>query len=289
MIKTRLMLVAAAAAFASTNLHAAAPSAGEAQAAVATASEKVAAPVKEASAQAAAQVASAREQATAATKSLTDKLPTKNILGFIKIEVPNLVQAAKVRRVGIDPLVTSPRTLTYKSRLSRVSRWIGPLTFGLLNYVPFETMNDSVSGAVNNLMAVEKISVEDTVAGAFEKVIKEGKRFTVAADPDADFKLEINRYALDPAPASLGRLKPTVSVTGRLRDGKGRLLWIGKGFSNVFERGIKGATLEQYEADPEMLRKDFAATADVAMRRLAAQANALPKASVKVVPPDAAP
>jgi hypothetical protein len=77
-------------------------------------------------------------------------------------------------------------------------------------------------------------------------------------------------------------LRPTVSLTGRLFDNDGKLLWIGKGFTSSVEPGIKGATLEQYEADPAKLRQDFETSVQTAAKRLAAQANAVPKASVKV-------
>jgi hypothetical protein len=82
-------------------------------------------------------------------------------------------------------------------------------------------------------------------------------------------------------PTSLGRMKPTVSVTGRLYDAHGQLLWLGKGFA---ERGIKGSTVEQYEENPDLLRRDFEAAANSAIRRLAMQANAVPLATVTVQP-----
>lgn len=205
-------------------------------------------------------------------------------LGIFRLEVPALASAAKVQRVQIDPRVTSPRTLTYKSRLSRVSRWIGPLTLGLLNYVPFETMNAAVSGRMNNLMAEEKISVEETAAREFSEDLAEGKRFAIGSPPEASIELEITRYALDPVPTSVGRMKPTVSLTGRMYGPTGRLLWIGKGFSTIAERGIKGATVEQYEANPAALRADFDEAVQVASRRLAMQANALPRAKLTVLP-----
>jgi hypothetical protein len=77
-------------------------------------------------------------------------------------------------------------------------------------------------------------------------------------------------------------LRPTVSLTGRLFDNDGKLLWIGKGFTSSVEPGMKGATLEQYEANPDKLRQDFETSVQTATKRLAAQANAVPKASVKV-------
>jgi hypothetical protein len=207
-------------------------------------------------------------------------------LGIFRPEFPNLVQATKVRDVAIDRRVTSPRTVTYKSRMSRVSRWIGPLTLGLINYVPFETMNAAVAGRVNNLMAEEEISVEQLVARTFEDGIRSNQRFIVAKNPEAVFELEMTRYALDPMPTSLGRMKPTVSVTGRLYNTRGQLLWIGKGFSTIAERGLKGATVEQYEDNPEQLRTDFETATRIAMSRLVAQANAVPRASVKVTAAD---
>ncbi len=203
-------------------------------------------------------------------------------LGIFRPEFPNLVQATRVRDVAVDSRVTSPRTVTYKSRLSRVSRWIGPLTLGLLNYVPFETMNAAVAGRINNLMAEEEISVEQLVARTFEDGIRKKNRYVIAKNPEAVFELEMTRYALDPMPTSLGRMKPTVSVTGRLYNTRGQLLWIGKGFSTIVEKGLKGATVEQYEDNPAQLRTDFETAARIAMSRLVAQANAVPRASVKV-------
>ena len=203
-------------------------------------------------------------------------------LGIFRLEFPNLVQATRVRDVAVDSRVTSPRTVTYKSRLSRVSRWIGPLTLGLLNYVPFETMNAAVAGRINNLMAEEEISVEQLVARTFEDGIRKNNRYVIAETPEAVFELEMTRYALDPMPTSLGRVKPTVSVTGRLYDTNGQLLWLGKGFSTIAEPGLKGANVEHYEANPAQLRADFETAARVAMSRLVAQANAVPKATVKV-------
>ena len=203
-------------------------------------------------------------------------------LGIFRPEFPNLLQAAKVRNVAVDSRVTSPRTVTYKSRLSRVSRWIGPLTLGLLNYVPFETMNAAVAGRINNLMAEEEITIEPLVAKIFAEGLREKKRFILAENPEAVFELELTRYALDPMPTSLGRVKPTVSVTGRLYSTNGQLLWIGKGFSTIAEKGLNGATVEQYEANPAQLRADFESAIRVAMSRLVAQANAVPKASVRV-------
>jgi hypothetical protein len=73
-----------------------------------------------------------------------------------------------------------------------------------------------------------------------------------------------------------------VSLTGRLFDNDGKLLWIGKGFTSSLEPGIKGATLEQYAADPAALRNDFQSAVQTATKRLAGQANAVPKASIKV-------
>ncbi len=220
----------------------------------------------------------------AAEGSSRDRRPRGAFLGMFRLEVPDLLSAAKVRRVEIDPRVTSPRTLTYKSRVSRVSRWIGPLTLGLLNYVPFETMNAAVSGRMNNLMAEEKISIEETAARVFAENLAEGKRFAIGSPPEAMVELEVTRYALDPVPTSIGRMKPTVSLTGRLYSPTGRLLWVGKGFSTIAERGIKGATVEQYEENPAALRSDFEEAVRVASRRLAMQANALPRAKVTVVP-----
>jgi len=205
-------------------------------------------------------------------------------LGIFRLEVPDLVSAAKVSRVQIDPRVSSPRTLTYKSRISRVSRWIGPFTLGLLNYVPFETMNAAVTGRMNNLMAEEKIAVEEMAARVFAESLASGRRFVVGSPAEATVEVELTRYALDPVPTSLGRMKPTVSLTGRLYSPEGRLLWIGKGFSTIAESGMKGATVEQYEDNPALLRRDFEDTIRIAASRLAAQANALPRAKVTVVP-----
>jgi hypothetical protein len=207
-------------------------------------------------------------------------------LGIFRPEFPNLPAATKIHKVAVDTRVTSPRTVTYKSRLSRVSRWIGPLTLGLLNYVPFETMNAAVAGRINNLMAEEEISVEQLVARIFQEGVRDGKRYVLANNPQAVFELEMTRYALDPMPTSLGRVKPTVSVTGRLYDNNGQLLWIGKGFSTIAEPGLKGANVEHYEANPAQLRADFETATRVAMSRLVAQANAVPKASVKVTAAD---
>ena len=226
---------------------------------------------------AAAQVTAAQDQVKSTLK-LPFKLP--------KLEVPDVARAAKIRGASVDDKVSSPRTLTYKSRASRLSRWIGPLTFGLLNYVPFETLNAGVSGTINNLMAEEGISVESMTAKAFAAHLKDGKRWAKAAPSEGVFKIEVNRYALDPVPTSISLLRPTVSLTGRLYDNNGKLLWIGKGFTSSIEPGLKGATLEQYEADPDMLHKDFETAVQTATKRLAAQANAVPKASVKVLAAD---
>jgi hypothetical protein len=206
------------------------------------------------------------------------------LFGIIKPEFPNLWKAAKVQRVVIDHRVTSPRTITYKSRFSRVSRWIAPLTLGLATYIPYETMNASVAARLNNLMDEEEIFVEKEVSTGFAAEISKSKRFRVANPPEALFELEITRYALDPIPLSIGRMKPTVSITGRLFDPNGQLLWIGKGFSTILERGIRGATVEQYEDDPERLRNDFRASISSAIRRLVALANMVPRASVTVTP-----
>lgn len=234
--------------------------------------------------QATAPIASAREQATGQVNAVRDqvKLPVKTP----KLDVPNLAQAAKTTRATVDDKVTSPRTLTYKSRASRLSRWIAPLTMGLITYVPFDTMNAGAVGRINNLMAVEDISVESMTADALARQLKEGKRWSAAAPSEGEFKIEINRYALDPVPTSVSLLRPTVSLTGRLFDNDGKLLWIGKGFTSSVEPGIKGATLEQYEANPDQLRQDFETSVQTATKRLAAQANAVPKASVKVAAAD---
>ena len=267
------ILVAAFAALVTLDIQAAPPSPAEAQAAVQAAREK-----------AAVQVAGAREQAAAQANAVRDqakdkmKLPVK----APKLDVPNLAQAAKTSRATVDDAVTSPRTLTYKSRASRLSRWIAPLTMGLLTYVPFDTMNADVTGTVNNLMAEEGISVEDMTAKAFAAQLKEGKRWSADAPSEGSFKIEINRYALDPVPTSISLLRPTVSLTGRLFDNDGKLLWIGKSFTSSLEPGIKGATLEQYGANPDVLRKDFETSVQTATKRLATQADAVPRASVKV-------
>ena len=288
-MKTRHTILAAAlTALVTLNLHAAPPSPAEAQTAVKAARTQATAPVNAAREKATGQVAAAREQAAGQAGAVRDqvkdkmKLPVKTP----KLDVPNLAQAAKTSRANVDDAVTSPRTLTYKSRASRLSRWIAPLTFGLITYVPFDTMNADVTGSVNNLMAEEGISVEDMTAKAFAAQLKDGKRWSAAAPSEGSFKIEINRYALDPVPTSISLLRPTVSLTGRLFDNDGKLLWIGKGFTSSVEPGIKGATLEQYEADPAKLRQDFETSVQTAAKRLAAQANAVPKASVKVTAAD---
>ena len=253
------------------------------------------APVKAARDQAAAQVTSARNQVTApltaardnatsranaARDQATDKL--KSPFKLPKLDAPDLALAAKTRSASVDPKVTSPRTLTYKSRASRLSRWISPLTMGLIAYVPFDTMNAGVVSQMNNLMAEERIAVESMTADAFEEHLEEGKRWRKGGD--GVFKIQINRYALDPVPTSISLLRPTVSLTARLFDDKGKLLWVGRGFTSSLEPGIKGATLEQYAANPDALREDFATAVQTAAKRAAAQANAVPKASVKVLP-----
>ena len=230
------------------------------------------------------QAAAARDNAAAQVTAAQDQVKSKLKSPFKlpKFEVPDVARAAKIRGASVDDKVASPRTLTYKSRVSRLSRWIGPLTFGLLNYVPFETLNAGVSGTINNLMAEEGISVEAMTAKAFAAQLKDGKRWGKAAPPEGTFKIEVNRYALDPVPTSISLLRPTVSLTGRLYDDNGKLLWIGKGFVSSIEPGLKGATLEQYEANPKMLRQDFETAVQTATKRLAAQANSIPKASIKV-------
>lgn len=235
--------------------------------------------------QATAGITSAHNQATGQVNAVRDQLKDKFKSPFKlpKLDIPDLARAAKVRRAAVDDAVTSPRTLTYKSRASRLSRWIAPLTMGLITYVPFDTMNASAVGRINNLMAVEDISVESMTADALTRQLKEGKRWSSAAPSEGTFKIEINRYALDPVPTSISLLRPTVSLTGRLFDKDGNLLWIGKGFTSSLEPGLKGATLEQYEANPDVLRKDFETAVQTATQRLAAQANAVPKATVKVV------
>lgn len=230
-------------------------------------------------------VAQSQQQLTQSAGNIAGAARSRGaFLGIFPFEIPDLAAAAKVQKIAVDSRVTSPRTLTYKSRLSRLSRWIGPLTLGLLNYVPFETMNAAVTGRMNNLMAEEKISVEQSASRLFGESLGQGKRFRVGQPAEATMKLEVGRYALDPVPTSFGRMKPTLSLTGRLYDPQGRLLWIGKGFSTVAEPGIKGATVEQYEADPDALRADFEQSARIAAHRLAAQAEALPLAKVTVVP-----
>jgi hypothetical protein len=231
-----------------------------------------------------AQAAAARDNAAAQVTAAQHQVKSKLNLPFKlpKFEVPDIARAAKIRGASVDDKVASPRTLTYKSRVSRLSRWIGPLTFGLLNYVPFETLNAGVSGTINNLMAEEGISVEAMTAKAFAAQLKDGKRWAKVATSEGTFKIEVNRYALDPVPTSISLLRPTVSLTGRLYDDNGKLLWIGKGFVSSIEPGLKGATLEQYEANPEMLRQGFETAVQTATKRLAAQANSIPKASIKV-------
>ena len=273
MKKDIILLVAAMTAFTSSFALAATPSSAEARAAVEAARQQAVAPVNTVRDQAAAQTAAVRDQ-------VKDKL--KSPVKLPKLDVPNLAQAAKTGRAAVDEKVTSPRTLTYKSRASRVSRWIAPLTFGLITYVPFDTMNADVTGKINNLMAEEKISVESMAAESFAAQLKEGKRWSPAEPSEGSFQIEIVRYALDPIPTSVSLLRPTVSLTGRLFDNDGKLLWVGKGFTSSLEPGIKGATLEQYEANPELLRKDFETAVQTAAKRLAAHANAVPKASVKV-------
>jgi hypothetical protein len=284
-MKTHHTIIGAAlTALVTLNLQAAPPSPAEAQAAVQTARTQAAAPVVAAREQATSPVAAARNQATAQATAARDQVKDKMKLPIKtpKLDVPNLAQAAKTTRATVDEKVTSPRTLTYKSRASRLSRWIAPLTFGLITYVPFDTMNADVTGTVNNLMAEEGISVEDMTTKAFAAQLKEGKRWSAAAPAQGSFQIEINRYALDPVPTSVSLLRPTVSLTGRLFDNDGKLLWIGKGFTSSVEPGMKGATLEQYEANPDKLRQDFETSVQTATKRLAAQANAVPKASVKV-------
>ena len=231
-----------------------------------------------------AQAAAARDNAAAQVTAAQHQVKSKLNLPFKlpKFEVPDVARAAKIRGASVDDKVASPRTLTYKSRVSRLSRWIGPLTFGLLNYVPFETLNAGVSGTINNLMAEEGISVEAMTAKAFAAQLKDGKRWGKSMPSEGTFKIEVNRYALDPVPTSISLLRPTVSLTGRLYDDNGKLLWIGKGFVSSIEPGLKGATLEQYEANPEMLRQGFETAVQTATKRLAAQANSIPKASIKV-------
>lgn len=232
--------------------------------------------------QAAGQLTGARDGATsrvnAARDEVKDKL--KSPLKLPKFDVPDLALAAKTRSASVDGKVTSPRTLTYKSRASRLSRWISPLTMGLIAYVPFDTMNAGVVSRMNNLMAEERIAVESMTADAFEKHLEKGKRWKKGGD--GTFKIQINRYALDPVPTSLSLLRPTVSLTARLFDDQGKLLWVGRGFTSSLEPGIKGATLEQYAANPEALREDFATAVQTATQRAAAQANAVPKATIKV-------
>ena len=273
MKKDIILLLAATTAFTSSIALAATPSPAEARAAVETARQQAVAPVNAARDQAAAQTAAVRDQ-------VKDKL--KAPVKLPKLDVPDLARAAKTSRAAVDEKVTSPRTLTYKSRASRVSRWVAPLTMGLLTYVPFDTMNADVTGKINNLMAEEKISVESMAADALARQLKEGKRWSPAEPSEGSFQIEIVRYALDPIPTSVSLLRPTVSLTGRLFDNDGKLLWVGKGFTSSLEPGIKGATLEQYEANPEVLRKDFETAVQTATKRLAAQANSVPKASVKV-------
>jgi hypothetical protein len=287
MNKTTIALVAAFAAFVSP-ASSSAPSLAEARAAAENVHRQAAAPVDAARNQAAAPVTAAKNQATAQTAAARDQLKNKlkSPVKLPKLDVPNLAQAAKTGRAAVDEKVTSPRTLTYKSRASRVSRWIAPLTMGLIAYVPFDSMNADVVGVMNNLMAEEKISVESMAAEAFAGQLKDGKRWSAAQPSEGVFQIEIDRYALDPVPTSIAVLRPTVSLTGRLFDNDGKLLWIGKGFTSSLEPGIKGATLEQYQANPEVLRKDFESSVQTAAKRLAAQANAVPKASVKVAAAD---
>jgi hypothetical protein len=247
---------------------------------VAVAADETRAAVETTSRQAVAIRNDAAAQVTGAQEQLKSKLQLPFRLP--KFDIPDMFRAAKMRRAGVDPKVTSPRTLTYKSRASRLSRWIAPLTMGLITYVPFDTMNAGATGTINNLMAEEGISVESMTADAFADQVKEGKRWVAGAPSDGVFKIEINRYALDPVPTSISLLRPTVSLTGRLFDNDGKLLWIGKGFTSSLEPGIKGATLEQYAADPAALRNDFQSAVQTATKRLAGQANAVPKASIKV-------
>lgn len=242
------------------------------------------APVKAARDQVAAPLTNARESATSQVNAVRDqaKDKLKSPFKLPKLDVPDLALAAKTRSASVDPKVTSPRTLTYKSRASRLSRWISPLTMGLIAYVPFDTMNAGVVAQMNNLMAEERIAIESMTADAFEKHLEEGKRWKQGGD--GVFRIQINRYALDPVPTSISLLRPTVSLTARLFDDKGKLLWVGRGFTSSLEPGVKGATLEQYAANPDALRDDFSAAVQTATKRAAAQANAVPKASVKVLP-----
>ena len=265
--------------------------ANETRAAVTSAQQQAAAirnqataPVKAARDQVAAPLTNASESATSQVNAVRDqaKDKLKSPFKMPKLDVPDLALAAKTRSASVDPKVTSPRTLTYKSRASRLSRWISPLTMGLIAYVPFDTMNAGVVAQMNNLMAEERIAVESMTADAFEKHLEEGKRWKQGGD--GVFKIQINRYALDPVPTSISLLRPTVSLTARLFDDKGKLLWVGRGFTSSLEPGIKGATLEQYAANPDALRDDFATAVQTATKRAAAQANAVPKASVKVLP-----
>jgi hypothetical protein len=271
-------------------------SANETRAAVASTQQQAAAirnqataPVEAARHQITAPLSGARDNATsqvnAARNQAKDKL--KSPFKLPKLDVPDLALAAKTRSASVDPKVTSPRTLTYKSRVSRLSRWISPLTMGLIAYVPFDTMNAGVVSRMNNLMAEERIAVESMAADAFEKHLEDGKRWKQGGD--GVFKIQINRYALDPVPTSISLLRPTVSLTARLFDDKGKLLWVGRGFTSSLEPGIKGATLEQYAANPDALREDFATAVQTATKRVAVQANAVPKASVKVLPAGTAP
>jgi len=192
--------------------------------------------------------------------------------GCASTEPLSKADRARVRKVAIDPVVAVPKEVRYMGTTEAMG-----YGFGLMGAIVGQMAREDGTASLERMMEDRGINVDAIVHDAFCERLRKSKSFTLAQNPGADgqIKLKVAKYGLFVAPWGFQRLKPIITLNGTLTDSAGRVIWEDQGKVNDNDAVVRGASLAEYMADPEMYRRDLRAVSVLAADRLAAKLEGL--------------
>lgn len=171
---------------------------------------------------------------------------------------------AGIKTVQLEPRVDARQGMRYGLDLSRGA--------GLANALA-SMITDSVGqkgiARMSAVMSANQINVAEMVRERVEKKLQNHPDLQVTTAPaDGVFLISITQYGFARVTLATAKKGPFLLLHAELRDRKGKRVWDNENVAiQLTEEGI-GATWDEYEAQPEKLRADWARQIDNLVEKL---------------------
>lgn len=186
---------------------------------------------------------------------------------------------ASIHTVRVNPVVKMPADMLYIGPKEGVAMLVaGPL----LGQQAAASVGAGVKAQLVAEMQANRIDVGAIVAAEFARQASAGTAidFVVGSAPaDAQVDLVVNVFGISHAHAVAATLYPVVNLSATMKAADGTVLWQATHVASAQDLENKeGHSLEEFLADPGLLRQAFVNGSDIVSRVMAQDMTAVPKA-----------